>query len=705
MMKLAPASALICGGIASFAAADHASAQLVLPDEAMDTIVVTSRLRTEELQDVPIQITVFSDQDLINAGVRTTQDFINLTPNVTLDDAFTYLNTYVTVRGLQQLNEGPPPIAIVVDGVPQNTERQLKMNLFDIEQIEVLRGPQGAFYGRNSVAGAFNIVTKQPTNEFEGFVSALYGTGDQFETTAGFSGPIIKDKVLFRVAGSYAQDDGRIDNVFLDEKVDTVDHDYNIRGRLLMLPTDWLKLDARVAYNDFEAGALYDSFVFTGDSNDFFSPTSNLLGSSEGSIFESTFKADADLGFAVLTSITGYTDFNEDFLGDLDFSNALNNSAGGFGLGPVGQDSQLDVKLFSQEVRLVSNQDSRLRWLVGGFYLKTDREKIFNLFQDLDGTLEQAENPSLFAFDSDEDNENDAWSVYGQFDFDITDRLTLSAGLRYDEDDRSQDAILNRNAPAPDFITRDASFDALQPSVTISYDALPNAQVYASYAEGFRPGGFTSATDPFDEEEVRNIEGGFKSQWMNNRLILNGAFYYAFVDNYQFFFLSLEAGGQVISNIDEVDIYGVELEAQAVLTDYWSAYASIGTTNTEIQADDTFPNAVGNKTPRTTEYTFNLGSQYRPPLFDDVFGFLRVDFERRGDRYWQLDNADIQQPLNLLNVRVGLETDTWGLYAWGRNILDEEYYADFTPTEFSGLVDFGFPAQPAVYGLEARLRF
>ena len=695
MMKLAPASALICGGIASFAAADRASAQIILPDDAMDTIVVTSRLRTEELQDVPIQITVFSDQDLINAGVRTTQDFINLTPNVTLDDAFTYLNTYVTVRGLQQLNEGPPPIAIVVDGVPQNTERQLKMNLFDIEQIEVLRGPQGAFYGRNSVAGAFNIVTKQPTNEFEGFVSALYGTGDQFETTAGFSGPIIEDKVLFRVAGSYAQDDGRIDNVFLDEKVDTVDHDYNIRGKLLIVPTDWLKLDARIAYNDFEAGALYDSFVFTGDSNDFFSPTSNLPGSSEGSIFEGTFKADADLGFAVLTSITGYSDLREDFIGDLDFSNAFNNPAGGFGFGPIGQAADLDVKLFSQEVRLVSNQDSRLRWLAGGFYLHTDRAKLFRLFSDIDGTLEQVNNPVLT---TDDDDDNDAWSIYGQFDFDITDRLTLSGGLRYDEDNRSRTNLLNG-------ATQDVSFDALQPSVTISYDALPNAQVYASYAEGFRPGGFTDAVNSFDEEEVRNIEGGFKSQWMNNRLILNGAFYYAFVDNYQFFFLDVSRGGQVISNIDEVDIYGVELEAQAVLTDYWSTYASIGTTNTEIKADDTFPNAVGNKTPRTTEYTFNLGSQYRPPLFDEVFGFLRVDFERRGDRYWQLDNADIQEPLNLLNVRVGLETDTWGFYAWGRNILDEEYYADFTPTEFSGLVDFGFPAQPAVYGLEARLRF
>src|SRR5690606_25154989 len=122
-----------------------------------------------------IQVTAFTAQTIQDAGIQTTQDFVDLVPNMSLDDSYTYLNTFVVVRGVTQINNADAPVAIVIDGVPQNNQKQFKMNLFDVERIEVLKGPQGALYGRNAIGGAVNIVTRQPSNELEGFAEASYG--------------------------------------------------------------------------------------------------------------------------------------------------------------------------------------------------------------------------------------------------------------------------------------------------------------------------------------------------------------------------------------------------------------------------------------------------------------------------------------------------------------------------------------------------
>lgn len=665
-----------------------------------DVITVTARLREQSLQDVPIQVKTFGEQEIFDAGIATTQDFIDLTPNVALDDSFTYLNTFVVVRGVTQINNADSPIAVIVDGVPQNNQRQLKMNLFDVERIEVLKGPQGAFYGRNASGGAINIVTKQATNEFEGFLAGLYSNGNALEFSGAASGPVIEDRLLFRIAGSYKQDDGRIENTFLNENVDTIDHDYAIRGRLTFVPIQRLSFDARVMYNDFEAGALYDSFVPSGDANDFQPPSNNLLGEAVGDIFEATLKADADLGFATLTAITGYTELGEEVRGDIDFSNPVNNPAGGFGAGQIGQGSDLDISLTSQELRLVSPDDQRLRWIAGAFYIHTDRRLDAVLFADLNGSTDQVEDPSLIFLRQSEDGDHDAWSIYGQVEFDLTDRLEIAAGLRYDKDNRFQEDLLTS-------ATREISFSALQPKITLSYDATDNALFYVSYGEGFRSGGFNApGAAPFRDETVRTAEGGFKSQWLENRLSLNGAVYYSFVKDFQFFFLSLAQGGQIISNIDRVEIFGVELEAQARLADGLDVFAGLGTTDSEIKENGPFPTSVGNHTPKMTDLSLNLAAQYRFPVAGDIFAFMRVDYERRGERYWQVDNLDVQDPLDLVNFRAGFETDRWGLYAWGRNITGEDFYTDFNPTEFTGLgYDIGFRGQPGAYGAEARIRF
>ena len=290
--------------------------------EGIDDIVVTAQRRNEKLQDVPIQVAAFSADKIADAGITSTQDFVSLVPNVSLDESFTYLNSFVVVRGVTQINNADSPVAVIVDGVPQNSQKQLKMTLFDVERIEVLKGPQGGLYGRNAIGGAINIVTNAPSDRFEGSVSGSYGRGDAIDLTGAISMPL-GTATGIRVAGSFKSDDGRIGNTFTGTNVDFIDHDWELRGKFNTQFSENVTLDVRAAYRDFEAGSIYDSVVFSGRADDYRAPNENIEGLTFGDIFDASAKFDIDFGSVTLSSITAHTDLAENYRGDLDFSNAL----------------------------------------------------------------------------------------------------------------------------------------------------------------------------------------------------------------------------------------------------------------------------------------------------------------------------------------------------------------------------------------------
>ena len=669
----------------------------------LEEIVVTAQKRSESLQNVPIQVSAYTRDTIEDAGITSTQAFVNLTPNMSLDDSDTYHNTFVVMRGVAQTQNTDSPVAIVIDGVPQNDQKQLKMHLFDIERIEVLKGPQGALYGRNAIGGAVNIVTRAPTAEPEGYIRGSYGNGNAIDLTGGVSGALIDDKLLVRLSGIYKEDDGRIDNDFLDNEVDFIDHDYAIRGRVQVIPTDRLTLDLRGMYNDFKAGSQWDTPVFSRDPNDFDEPEVNLRGFTYGEVKEFTFKFDAELDFATLTGITGYTEFDEVNRGDLDFRNPVDSPGGFYGLGfGLGQGQDRFIELISQEVRLVSPDEQQLRWILGGYYINTKRDLRTRGFVDLGGGFDQIDVPPLLLIDRQESNDNDAFAVFGQLDYDLTDSFTLSAAIRYDEDKREQTDPVTGNI-------REETFDSIQPKVTLTYRTDDNKLAYATYSTGFRSGGFNAPGVPIDmfrDETLDNFEIGFKSGWLNNRLIINGAFYYTLVDDFQFIFFDVATAAQVLTNIEEVDIYGFELETKALLAPGLQFYAGLGTTDSEIKELTVFPGNDGNKTPKTTDWSLNVALQYNRAISADMEGMFRVDFEHRGDKNWQVDNVAVQEPVDLLNLRAGIEFRQFGIYFWGKNLTDEEYYNDFNSIEFTGLdVDIGYLAPPLSYGVEASFRF
>lgn len=695
--------AIAATSVVSFDAAAQADSAKPSTALAIEEIVVSAQRRDESLQDVPIQVAAFDEQTVIDAGIRATRDFVNLVPNVSLDDSDTYNNTFVVIRGVTQINNADAPVAIVIDGVPQNNQKQFKMNLFDIERIEVVKGPQGALYGRNAIGGAVNIITNPPTNELGGSVRASYGDNSAMDLSAAVSGPISQDSSSFRLSATYRSDDGRINDTFVGTKADYIDHDYTVRGRLNFEPTDTLSLDFRASYNDFVAGSQWDTPVFSGNANDFEEPERNLIGETWGSVSDFSFKFDADLAVGTLTGITGYTDLEEINRGDLDFRNPVDSPGGfqGFGI-QVGQGQDLFVDMLSQELRLVSPDDQKLRWIVGAYFIQTDKDLRTRGFIDFDSSFSQIDNPALLLIDRQESNDNSAYALFGQMDYDVTDDFTVSAALRYDRDSREQ-TDLSTSAVRKD------DFDDVQPKLTLTYKFDEDKLGYFTYSEGFRSGGFNGPGIPQDRfvaETLANYEVGVKTSWMERRLILNSALFYSKVDDFQFFFVDVATAAQIIQNIDKVDIFGFELEVQYVLAEGLLLSGGIGTTDSEIKAITVFPGNEGNKTPKTTDLSLNLAMQYRKELQSGNQLFARLDYEHRGDKYWQVDNLDVQDPLNFVNARVGLENEKWGVYLWAKNLTDERYYTDFNPMLYSGLdIDIGYYGRPRTYGIEASYRF
>lgn len=667
------------------------------PSDTLETIVVHGEGHREELQAAPTPITVFTETAILDAGIQDTADFIRFVPNMAYDHSFTIGNSFVVMRGIQQLNNGDAPIAIVVDGVPQNNQKEFRMDLFDVQQIEVLRGPQGALYGRNAIGGAVNITTKQPSDEAAVFVQGTAGDDGLAKVLVGASGPWIPDRLFYRVAVFGSTFDGSIRNSFTHDLVDAAS-DKDIR-----LQTKWLidaqqVLDLRLSGSTAWGGAIYDTSFPAGTpdaTNTEQDPLSNTPGRSHRDIDSGTLRYSWSAVPFVFTSTTGVTRIREDYYGDLDFCNPQACPGGLFGLGQADQRQLLDVHQWSEELRLKSPDGSRVEWTAGVYGLKTAR--------DLD-TLAHILAPTgpVPIVSSREGDSNFAWAGFAQVDVPLGANDRVGVSLRYDRDERHQ---TDRSSGAE----RSAAFDSWQPKLTFSHIFDSKDQLYATASKGFRSGGFNGIGGaPFAAERVMSYELGYKSSWLDQRLTWNNAVFYERDHDYQFFYIDLAAGGaQVISNLAQVDIRGAESELTWLISPGFRLNGSLGLLGSRI--DDVgsiatnLPIRAGNRAPRTEPYNADLGAQWNF-LLGARSAMFRFDVARRGARTWEPDNLDIMDPVTLVNARFTLfPAEHWTLSLWADNLLDHRYYGDFVPSTFSGLGrDVAFPAERRRFGVEFR---
>ena len=711
-------------------------------------IVVTARGRNETLLDVPISETVFDAQAIADANIQRVDDFIALTTGVTFSNSQDAGTNFISVRGLSQTRNGEPPVAVVVDDVLQVNARSFDQPLFDLESVEVLRGPQGALYGRNATGGAILINTKMPTDAFGGYVNLHAGTDDEYGAELSLTGPIVEDKVLFRLSAKYVDRGGYFDNVFLGKKADYLE-DIALRGHLRILPSDTVTIDLRGSLVRTDAGSLNftyqpaiidrasglpTAFDFTiNDANlvtrDFYA---NNLGLDDRDIDQLSLRVNFDLGFADLKFVSAYDKITQSTASDqFPYSAASQiTPSPAFPFFDGTQSQFFDIETFSQEVRLTSKSDTAFRWMVGGYYLDTSRFVSSAIMNDLEQGIirirrEPVLNPSnpLTSFIAD-DNNNKAWAMFFNAAYDISDRLELSVAGRYDHDKRVQtvdpgqglyDGAGNfTTAIGQPGATNRASFDLFQPKVTLRYQPSDTATLYASWGKGFRSGqfnqngvgaiaagaGVNGVSDVLDQEETETMEAGFRAK-LGGRSSISGAIYKTDLSNAPYFVFIGAVSAQVLVPIDKIDIFGVEFEGSAELADGLTAYLGFSITDSKIKQYNVNPALVGNKAPYIANNTINAGIQYRTDISSSLGFFIRGDFENRGRQFWDPENSTARSAIQLVNGRVGIEDldGRWSFTISGSNIFDEVYNSE--------LVTGGFAhaGQPDAFRADLRFNF
>ncbi len=716
---------------------------------ALEEIVVTARRRDELQVNIPVSMKAFTADEIISAGIHTPHDFVRLTPNVTLVQTQNAGNTFINIRGISQARNSEMSAAVLVDGVLMSNPTQLNQQLFDIQQIEVLRGPQGALYGRNAIAGAITIVTKQPTDEFEGSLELGVDDGPGYKVRGAVSGPIGKsDTWKFRASGSYVDTDGWIDNPFLGEEADPYK---DVSGRLMLRwdPTDRFSADLRLSASALESQALY--FNIAAEADDTSLPVRvNNAGINERDMFTVSLKLDWQTDAGTLTSITAYDDTEEQLTGDqfdflpLDESliNFLSNGVDPFftalrafyGGGDIdlSQTQYFDIDAWSQELRFTSPGEDRLRWIAGVYFISTDRftstgnqiDRGMGVFPVeriprnpiFDDPNEPSPQLSLLA----DEQDNFAWAVFGELAYDFTDKFEAAFSLRYDYDERENTTLtlpLYDPTGTPGLTTfgevRKEDWDDLQPKLTLTYKPNEDVTLYGGYSRGFRSGGFNQSgvgaavpepgvNDLFNEQTTDTFEVGVKTLLWDNRLTMSFAAFYSSFDGAYFFFFDPATSTQNLGNIDETTYTGFEFEGDVLFTDWLSAYWGVGYTDSEIDQAQT-PTQVGNQAPLVSEYTLNLGGLFRYPM-GGLFGVVRLDYSRIGDTWWEPNNVSKRSPIDIVDLRVGIEAeDNWSLMLWGKNAFDEDYNAEFSPGPFGA--NFLFKATPARYGIDFIKKF
>ena len=622
----------------------------------LESITVTAQKQEENVQEVPVSITVFDSLDIEDRKIESVQDIADFVPNLMIfDNGISGMNS-PSMRGVHVAPYTfTTTTGLYVDGVPMISGAGFEEGLLDIERIEVLRGPQGTLYGKNTETGVINIISRQPDNEFRGRVSAAGGEDKKGEVSLNLSGPILKDRFFFGIAGQYYQKDGFIKNTTTGDTVDDREHWFG-KVHLRCTPVDDLDISLIASHLKYDEGGPNMNFTEKGAAM-FGLPapqdrkvTSNMENCNKTGSDSQSLKIAYGLSDSLtLTSVTTSRVYKDRCLADFDFSSST----------LMHSDKDNKYSKISQELRLDSSAE-QLKWLIGLYYDKDNN--------DIDYEITSMIPP--MACVSSRTVGGDAYAVFANLTYPLTGQLSLVGGLRYEE----QDQEFKDNISKKKF---DDSWNALTPKIGLEYSFTPAIMTYAGVSKGYRSGGFNHfATDPqyysYDEEELWSYEIGVKSAFFNNRLVLNGAVYYMDITDMQV----EEAVTPVITymtNAAEATAKGIELEMTARVADGLSLMAGFGYSDIEFDSfKDAHSDYKGNKNPFAPKYTFNIGAQYR---HDSGF-YARADLIGYGKMYLDKANEYARDAYEIVNAKIGYEAEDFDIYLYGKNLFDKEYDSD-----------------------------
>ena len=674
----------------------------------MDEILVvgTKKSAAENLQDVPVAVTAYGDEQLDALKVRDLQSLSFSMPNVALDDIGTTRGTAnFSIRGLGVNSSIPsidPTVGVFVDGMYLGINAGVVFDVFDLEGVEVLRGPQGLLFGRNVTGGAVLLKTKKPGDEFEADAkiaaeSGFRGTGINYYAMGSLSGPVVEDKLQIKLAGYYNNDGGWHENLFTGESHGEAET-WLLRPVVRFTPNEDWEFLVRYEHGDAEGDgpAAQNHGLFSSDDSDF---SINETGFYDNEWDQVVFETNWDIGPGTLTNIFGWRDYEATNLSDIDASIATVFHAG----------TNIQHEQFSNELRYSGRFFDRADITVGGYYFTQDIAYQENRILPQRG----------LDFSGGGLIDHETWAIFASTDIDLNDTLTLTLGGRYSYEEKdAQIATLFSNLtptigmivfPAPpggcdvnagcvfDFPTAgdpteqgSDDWSSFTPKVGLQWQATEDLQIYGFWTKGFRSGGYNLRnTDPlfdpgpFDQEETNAFEIGAKSEFADGRGRLNAAIFYNEVEDLQ---RELNVPGiagvtQIIQNTADAEFLGVEVEGQFAVTDNFLLQGSVGYVDNEYQEVrfdlngdgliDSLDEALD--VPRAAEWTYSAGFTYDHDMGDMGILTLRGQYNHRDESFFTDNNLGRIEEADIVDASLSWRSEggAWGVSLYGKNLTDD----------------------------------
>lgn len=691
-------------------------------------VVVTATRRAQRLQDVPVSVTAVSGETLEKSNFREVSDLQYLAPNVTFSSTNPVANGggyQVRGVGTQTYDSGvEQTVGLVVDGVVIGLPRDPGATGFaDVERVEVLRGPQGTLFGKNASAGVIQIISKNPRiGEFSGNLEAAYGERNEQIARGALNIPLGSTAAM-RISAFHTSQDGAIPYVLHDGHVGDRDNQ-GVRGKLLWQPTDNLSF---VLTGDYQTGFARDSVIIhqlgtNARYNALFDRFAIKPGPDSYRAYDDgdwtadtvvkgvSLQADYRLGDFNLTSITAYRASEMTQLSDIDHTpiNILNSSNGG-----------LDSNQFTQEIRLTSPGGQRLEYVAGLFYYKTD----------IKGWTTQAGDILKFVYNSPsyptavlygervQTSETESYAAYGQATYAITDAVKLIGGLRYTNDTVDGALVVNPVPWAPYVLgaggivpyAGSVSADNVSGRVGVQYQPSRNLMLYATYSTGYKGPAIDSLNGVIKEvhpETVESYEAGVKSTLWSGRWMLNAAVYSSDFKDFQAQALDMTSATPrlALTNAGLMRARGVEVETNLRLTPHLTVGGSASYNDAEYKdyigscytgqpispivgqgcylqpgATDVYvANLAGERLVNAPKWSYNLRASYERAVGGGLLFDASTNWSWRDDAYaLTADKASIVDAYGILNANIGIgaEDGSWRLGLYGRNILDQMFFA------------------------------
>ena len=703
----------------------------------LEEVVVTARKQAENLQEVPLSVIAVGAEQIERRAISDLADLQKLTPGFTWSEGLAQLDARPAIRGQSNIRAASQPtVGIFIDGNSVPWRSGLNLQTVDVERIEVVKGPQSALFGRGVLSGAVNYVTQRPGDEFGGYIEAL-GASDGRSDLRGRLDLPVNDSLAFAVTARWSEFDGFYRNNLTGREGVGDEEARSGSAALLFEPSETFSAYLRAAYSweaqgqsawhvlpsNTQTGPMATQVWFVGEVQT--NPAliahncDNCAGTDRNTTWV-TLNLDWQVGGGTLTSMTAYNKTLVYFDGDVDFSGL---SEANLPVGPLQnnlrQTIDRNIESLGQEIRYASDQERSLRWLVGAYYYD---EKIDEFGQSITGTVltpaQVARTPL--------GNDVTSTSLFGSLAFDLTPRLTATAELRWNEDDATTNFIFSG---APRELSN--TWEAWLPRVSLDFKWTDDVMLYASAAQGTKPGGFNTTLGagtvqlpaellPFDEEEAWTYELGVKSTLLDRRLILNAALFRTDWKNVQVdsqFIPPPPTVGTVgyTSNAGKAEIEGFELEARWQATERLSLSAGYAYTPARIfNYQDSRATAAGISTlgekqlPYSSDSTATASILYDTPIGGDWRGYAQLDGVFRSTQYASVANLAETGDRMVADLRLGLVTDSWEIAGFVTNLFDDDTALSVSP--FVNAQTFGrnfivAVPDPRQYGVRVRYSF